>query len=379
MTHVAIDGRAISDPQRSGYKTYSQGLLKALLSVPRGQTYTVYTDRPSAAMSQELSNANVTVVIAPPLLGLPIREQILVPRRLRKDRADVAHFTCNTMPLHSSIPSVVTIHDLIQLDAWRSDKSLTPRQRAVTYYSALALRRGARRARVVITVSNETAKQLRMRLGISPQRLRVIYSAPRPIYTASGPADCRPEGTERSYILGVGSSGAHKNVNILLRAYALLPTKLKRCVALVLVCANQTTARVLSKSADELGVVATFLTNVDDAQLAGLFRGATLFVFPSSQEGFGLPVLEAMACGAPVVAARASAIPEIAGGAALLCAPGDPVSLAQGLQSVCEDPALRRALVDLGLKNAARFSWERCASETAAVYEDARRSLAVNG
>jgi alpha-1,3-rhamnosyl/mannosyltransferase len=170
--------------------------------------------------------------------------------------------------------------------------------------------------------------------------------------------------------LALGSADPRKNMPALVRAYAQLPADLRTKTSLAIVCTHQSLEPRLAGLVDSLNTASRvrFLHQVSADSLVALYNEAALFVFPSIQEGFGLPLLEAMACGTPIVAADNSAIPEIAGDAALLVDPMDADAMAGRMRRVLTDAPLRAALVRAGLRRAATFSWERCARETVDAY-----------
>jgi glycosyltransferase involved in cell wall biosynthesis len=268
---------------------------------------------------------------------------------------------------------VTTVHDLIPL---RLPRLVPWRHRwAVRALLGSALRR----ARQVIAVSEATRGELLARYRLPADRVRVVPEAAAARFTppsAGVLAEARARhGLEAPYVLFVGLLEPKKNLPALLDAVA----RLRRAGAwgptqLVLAGAPGWGTEGLAAAAHRLGLDGTvrFLGAVADADLPALYGGALAFAFPSLWEGFGLPVLEAMASGTPVVASRRGALPEVTGGAALLVEP-EASPLAEALGSLLADRALRERLRAAGLARAAFFSWERTATETLSVYRAAAR------
>jgi glycosyltransferase involved in cell wall biosynthesis len=246
-------------------------------------------------------------------------------------------------------------------------------------YQRLAIRRAAAGAAVVVTVSEASGRRIVERLGVDPARVLVTREAARPLFRRIEDADAvdrvrRAYGLARPFILAFASSDPRKNVGGLVDAFATARVAAGGCT-LAVVASCPRLAGEFEGRVSRLGLSSSvrFLTGVSDEELAALYNGATVFVLPSFEEGFGLPLLEAMACGTPVIAFDNSSIPEITGGAALLVPTGSTDELARRMAEAITDAALRRRLADLGLARAREFSWERCARETLAAYERAAR------
>jgi len=261
-----------------------------------------------------------------------------LPRAARA--LDVLHCPTFRGPVRSDVPVVVTVHDLAVLRHPGTFNQWTRR------YSRLAVPRVARSARRVIAVSEFTRGEIVELLGVPAERIDIVPNAVGPPFVANGPA------AEGEYVLAVGTLEPRKNLAAAQRAAQRLGVPLK----------------VVGARGWGDVQVDGWLGRVSDDELAALYRGAQCLVYPSLYEGFGIPVLEAMACATPVVTGAGGATEEVAGGAAVLVDPRDPASIATGIE---EAAARREELRDLGLERAARFTWERVAAETRAVYERA--------
>jgi glycosyltransferase involved in cell wall biosynthesis len=237
----------------------------------------------------------------------------------------------------------------------------------------------ARRAAAVITVSQASKAAIIHHLPISPERVFVTHEAANPVMRPVHERAHIDEVLGRyrlpvHFILAIGSADPRKNIAALLQAYAHLPAHIQERFLLAIVWTHNYLAPELAEQAAALGIThrLRFLERVPDEDLAALYSAASMFVFPSLYEGFGLPVLEAMSCGTPVIAADNSSIPEIAGDAALLVAAQDQPTIAAAITRVATDIALRERLTVSGLRQASRFSWAQCAHATIAVYERVR-------
>lgn len=294
-------------------------------------------------------------------------------RRLRRGRG-LLHLTSHHLARYGPFaarPYVVTVHDLIrQHDVWGGEPLISApnaRDRAL-----LALdRRGIRRAAACIAVSDHTRTQVVEHLGVPADRVAVVYAGID--HDRFRPVAGRP--LDDPYVLFVGSEQPRKDLPTLLAAFAVLkrdPAFGRLRLAKVGAAGHPEapfrapTLRAIDELRLERDVV--LAGRVADDELPRWYSAAACLVLPSRHEGFGLPPVEAMACGCPVIVSSAGALPEVAGDAALVVPPRDPPALADAMRSVLSDPARAARLRRRGLRHAARFTWERAARETHAVY-----------
>jgi alpha-1,3-rhamnosyl/mannosyltransferase len=237
------------------------------------------------------------------------------------------------------------------------------------YYRQVG-QRVARSARAILTPSFTARDCIVRDLGIAPKQVTVVYNAPRREYAPADPAATKAflerHGLRPGYVLGLGSFDPRKNLSGLADAHAELPDTMRDDHPLV-IAGSMPPPRVQQRVAHR----ARLLGPLQNEDMAPLYSAAAVFVFPSHDEGFGLPLLEAMACGTPVVATRCSSIPEIVADAALLADPGTGHALAASIAQVLSDPQRRADLTRRGYERAQEFSWERCARETLTVYRRA--------
>ncbi len=298
-------------------------------------------------------------------------EQIVAPFTTSRAHLDVLFCPVNVVPLTGSVPSVVTVHDLAFLaypEAFHAAKRR---------YLAAMTRLSVRRARRVIAVSAHTRDDLIRHFGVRPERIAVIPNAADERYRpADDPGEVARFKAENHlpdrFILFVGTLEPRKNVRRLIEAFASLGAE-DAAVKLVIVGAAGWLTSDLAPLVRlrGLGDRIVFTGYVSDDDLPRWYRAATLFCYPSLYEGFGLPVLEAMACGAPVVTSRTSSLPEVAGDAALLVDPTDVRDLARALQSLLADDVRRAEMSAAGIARSRLFSWDRTATATLDVIRDA--------
>jgi glycosyltransferase involved in cell wall biosynthesis len=325
-----------------------------------------------------LSNRSVAVPAGPRVAVYPRRRcgvrsiwmQLLLPGILRELRPDLVHFTNYLAPLASRVPYVVSFHDMT-LSMFPQHHTL--KKRLLTS-SLLPL--VARRARMILTPSESTRRDVVRLLGVPPERVRVIPYAAAPSFRRAGEG---PEllnerfGVTPPYFLYVGTLEPRKNLVRALRAFARAFPDPDAGQRFVLVGERGWKYRETLREAarPELAGRVQFLGYVAEELLPLLYTHATALVYPSLYEGFGLPVVEAMACGTPVLTSRSSSLAEIAAGAALLVDPADETALAEGLRALAQDAELRGRLAASGLARAREFSWQRTGTETVAAYRAA--------
>jgi glycosyltransferase involved in cell wall biosynthesis len=301
-----------------------------------------------------------------------LRLLFYIPQGLKAQRIDVFHgFDHLGVPLFAKVGRyVATIHDMIPL-LW--PQWVTRKHRLVV---SAAYQRLGRQADVVITPSEATKADVVRHLRINPERIEVIPWGCEQRFQPMPDRDRFAAVRQKyqlpvRYLLFVGTLEPRKNLTTLLRAFAMLRTARHRD-ELKLVVAGRlgwlytdilTTVRRLA-----LADAVIFTGFVDDEDLPHLYRGAELFVFPSLYEGFGLPILEAMASGVPVVMSNTASMPEVAGDAAILVSPHDPQAIAEGMARVLAEDQLRQVLTQKGLARARCFTWERTAQRTLEVY-----------
>jgi glycosyltransferase involved in cell wall biosynthesis len=365
---LAVDLRP-GGPYATGIGVYTRNLLLALARQADGfRLLGVCHKRPRGA--EELEAAGVAIEVQPAPLGL-IWQQVQLPRRLARGDVDLYWSPLMTLPLSSrvkTIPAVVTLHDLTTV--------LYPETHtAKTRFTILPfLEPSLERARRIVAVSQATAADLAFHFPACASRVRVVYEGVDPVFTPGSREEIAairreleaPEG----YILYVGTLEPRKNVGALLAAWEALRFEDPATPPLVLAGGAGWHSDALRARIATLKGVRS-LGRVDDDRLVRLFQGARVFAYPSVYEGFGLPPLEAMACGVPTVVSSASSLPEVVGDAGVQVDPHDAEGLASALKKILDDPARAADLSRRGLLRAARFRWEDAARELAEVFREA--------
>lgn len=384
--HVGINAQLLAftgDYRAAGLSQHIEDLITGLLALADDTRYTLYVgpgarDRPRSFARSLRAEIRETRW---PTLQPEARiawEQVALPIRARRDALDLLHCPVLIQPLLAPVPTVVTAHDLIFLRY----PDRFPRLKRL-YLRALAARslRGARR---VIAVSEATKRDVTALLGIPAEKITVVpngvdtrrfYRRP-PEKVAAFRAE---HGLPERMILYVGTLEPRKNLPLLLRAYAAARADLGGA-QLVIGGGKGWYYEEIFRVARELGLTdgpgaVRFAGYVPDGELPMWYNSATAFVYPSEYEGFGLPPLEAMACGTPVITADRAALPEVVGDAGLLIDPSSADALAEALRAVLCRPEVAGRLAAAGVARAARFPWSATAAATLAVYHAALAPL----
>jgi len=368
---IAIDAHSVGS-QLAGNETYAVNLIEALAAVDQSNQYTLYVTRQSAIdrFANRWPNFNVKRTVPhTPLVRIPVT----LSAELRRNPVDVLHVQYTAPPL-APCPVVVTIHDL---SFEHLPETFNRRSRAQL---RLTVRRTARKAAQILTLSEFSRRDIVDTYRIAPNRVSVTPAAApshfKPIEDETELRKIREiYGIERDYILSVSSIQPRKNLIRLIEAYSCLRGSRPegKLPQLVLVgkrgwLDNETFRAAQRHSANN---DIAFTGYVAEKDLPALYSGATCFVYPSFFEGFGLPVLEAMQCGAPVIAGNRTSIPEVVGKAGLLFDPFDTNSLVQALTRMLDNSEYRAALRIQGLERAREFDWKQTARMTLQAYQKA--------
>jgi glycosyltransferase involved in cell wall biosynthesis len=368
---VAIDTRKIHD---FGIGTYIRNLLRQLARIDRDTEYVLLCREPDLGIAAQLGPNFRSV--REPSPNYSLREQIHVPWVLRRERPDVYHAPHYVLPPAVRCRSVVTIHDCIHL----MFPQYLPNKAAYAYARA-SMWAAARRSDRILTVSEASKRDILSLFNVKPEKIVVVYNAIDEHFSATPSEEHVARIRERyqldhKFVLYVGNIKPHKNLVRLIEAFAEL-RRTHDDLKLLIIGDEISKLPALRRAVHrhKLHKYVRFLGYLKDDTLTVLYRLASVFVFPSLYEGFGLPPLEAMASGTPVVTSNVSSLPEVTGDAAVLVDPYDVDSIGDGMRRILDDPRLAEELRSKGLKRAREFSWERSVEKTQRVY----REVAADG
>jgi len=359
---IALDCRTVTAP-KTGDRTYALNLSRALAEVDPDNEYFLYTWEATTLTHLRRPRFHPVVLPAVPRWTWT---PFVFPRDLARKRADVAHVQYFVPPV-APCPLVTTIHDV----AFRRYPKLFPIKHRLLLNWLVPL--AARHAAAVLTGSEATKRDLVEFYALPPEKIHVTPYAADASYGPMDRADARRAvqrrlGVPVPYLLSVGVLQPRKNLPRLVRAYNRIAEAVPH--RLVLTGKEGWAGDELREAVGEAppGKEPLFTGYVADADLPALYAGADLFVYPSLYEGFGLPPLEAMACGTPVLTSNVSSLPEVVGEAGVTVDPLDEAAIAEALAALLADPARRQALAEAGLERARRFDWKHTARQTLDVY-----------
>jgi glycosyltransferase involved in cell wall biosynthesis len=354
-----------------GMETYARELIRGLREVGPDLELTAFVSREGADWPQDISTVVVPVNSSNRVQWV-LGEQRHLPGLAKREGVDLVHSLATTGPGRGAFKRIATVHDLIY--------KVHPEAHfgVISMGMRVLVPLSVKRATRVIAVSQTTADDLRNLLHVKPERIDVV---PNGVGT---PPDVEPlpeaelrrrhDLGDRPFVLCTSAKRPHKNLLRLLDALAAIPAERRPAAILTGYPTEHETE--LNERAAALGITADvrILGWVEQAELESLYAAAACLVFPSLYEGFGLPVLEAMARGVPVATSNRSSLPEVAGDAALLFDPEDVGAMTSAIERLLSDAAERERLIALGYEQAKRFTWEACARGTLASYERALSS-----
>jgi glycosyltransferase involved in cell wall biosynthesis len=365
---IAIDARKLRD---YGIGTYVRNLLRQLARQDRTTEYVVLCHDADAGIANELG-PNFRAV-RERAAGYSVREQLTVPLDLRRERAQLFHAPHYVLPPLTPCRAVVTIHDCIHL---RFPQYLPSR---IGYaYARASLWTATHRAARVITVSEASKRDILRYFRVPESRIDVIYNAIDDRFWEPPAAEDMERVRQRyqlnaPFILYAGNIKPHKNLERLIEAFHLLRHDEGLKDVQLLIIGDEISKYAMLRRAvhrHKLHKHVRFFGFVPHQTLAALYRLADVFVFPSLYEGFGLPPLEAMASGTPVITSNVSSLPEVVGVAALMIDPYEPAAIADAIRRVLAEPDLRATLRARGLARARQFSWERSIKRVREIYDE---------
>jgi glycosyltransferase involved in cell wall biosynthesis len=369
--HIAIDAHSVG-AQLAGNETYAVNLIEALAGIDQTNEYTLFVTKRTAIhrFNDRWPNFKVNQTFPhTPLVRIPLT----LSAALRRRRVDVLHVQY-TAPPFAPCPVVATIHDL---SFEHLPETFKRRSRAQLQ---LTVRRTARRARQILTLSEFSRRDIIETYNVDPGRVFVTPAAAPPHFSPiTSSTELRrirtTYGIERDYILSLGSIQPRKNLVRLIKAYSSLRQLRPEGVLPQLVVAGKRgwlekdTLRAAGES--ELSRDILFIGYVPEEDLPGLYSGSVCFAYPSYFEGFGLPLVEAMQCGAPVIAGNRTSLPEVVSDAGVLFDPFSETEIARALSQIIENPGYRDELRRKGIERARAFNWQTTARLTLQAYERA--------
>lgn len=371
---IAIEAQRIFRKKKGGMDVVAVETIKHLQKIDKENEYIIYAapgDEKNYTIS-ETSNFKIKF-----FKGFTYAdwEQVWLPLQLLKDKPDILHCTSNTAPLIGSVPKVVTVHDIIYLEkkCWPVNSNLY--QRFGNYYRSWVVPQVIKNAEQIVTVSQFEKKNISSYFSLDEWKVKVISNAANENFKRveeKGLLDKvrRKYILPAQYILFLGNTEPRKNMRNLIKAYAILLKNNSKAPDLVI---TNISKDVLSKILSEINLVdiinkISLVGYVDCEDLPALYSLAEFFIYPSLREGFGLPLLESMACGTPVITSSVSSMPEIAGEAALLADPNNPESISDAMFTYLTNSSVKQEMIRLGYDRSLEFTWLQSAKNLLEVY-----------
>lgn len=369
---IGINALYLLPGKVGGSETYVRNLVKSLSELGGKNEYFVFINKESAGIFEKIAPGVKTVLCPINAASRPVRilwEQVVLPFQAGQYKLDILLSAGLTAPFFHPVKSLVVIYDLQHVNQPQNfSKPYLFFLKTIIYLSA-------KRSDGVITISKKSKEDIERFYSIRPERIGITYMATDTgafrKRTSQEIASVRARyGLPDRFVLYIASSLPHKNYERLLEAFKIVSEKDKE-IKLVLIGARDYGQNSISKKIDSLGLKdrVSFLGWLPFEDIPVIYSASEAFVFPSLHEGFGIPIIEAFACGVPVVCSNIEPLIEVAGGAARLVDPYDANAIAEGIASVLSDKGLRERLIGAGIKRAADFSWEKTARDTLSIVD----------
>ena len=380
---IGIEGQRLFRKKKHGMDMVALELIKNLQRIDHHNEYIVFV-KPDEDRQCIPKAGNFKIVELRSWLGYPGWEQWELPRAAKREGCDVLHCTSNTGPIFSEVPLVTTLHDIIYLESISIfNKAGSWYQKLGNMYRRYFVPPVIKKSKRVITVSNYEKHRIKEYFGFNDNRLRAVYNGvgehfkkvtDHKLLKAIGNEYDLPE----RFFFFLGNTDPKKNTEGVLRAFALFNEHYPGQYQLVMLDydENELQRLLVAIGYPNLRESIHLLGYVPNEQLPAIINQCSIFLYPSLRESFGIPILEGMACGVPVVTSNTSSMPEIAGeGAALIIDPFKPREIANAMQTLVEDQLLANMLSEKGIQRAKHFSWKAMAENVLALYEDVYNDL----
>lgn len=369
---IGIEAQRIFRKKKHGMDIVALEMIKALQNLDRENEYFIFVkpDEDTTCL-QETANFKIIEVYGRTYADW---EQYSLPKALQKTGIELLHCTSNTAPLSVSVPLVLTLHDIIYLERVSFRGSFY--QNAGNLYRRFVVPKVVRHAQKVLTVSHYEKTRIAQKLQVPPTQLEVAYNGIHPrfqVYSDNSQLDfvAKHYGLPRNFIFFLGNKAPKKNMENVLKAYSIYRDITSDFYPLVIAESNQKHLTTLLKKigAPELEEDIVLTGYIPQDHLPFIYNLSNLFLYPSLRESFGIPIIEAMACGTPVITSNTSAMPEIAKSAAQLVNPLDSGEIALAIKEILRKETLQKNLIRRGLKRATYFSWTNTAREALKAYK----------
>lgn len=369
---IAIEAQRIFRKEKHGMDFVVLEILRRLPKLAPQDEFFVFVAPGNDECLQESSNLHIIQLSCPG--GYPMWEQVALPSAVRKLKPDVLHCTSNTAPIFCSCPLMITLHDIIFLEK-QAQKNKSLYQGLGRLYRKLVVPAVVPHCKKIITVSNYEKARIAKAFPLEDGVLSAVYNGFGSQFHPMEKADAQK--TASKYISGrylffLGNTDPKKNTDNVMRAYAMYLDQSAEKLPLLVADLSAEKAAAIAQQAGVPQVMEHiklpgYIANTD---LPAIYNAADAFLYPSLRESFGIPLLEAMACGTPVISANTSCIPEIAGNAGILVNPLEPGAIADALLHLEKDAAYREDVISKGMERAKEFNWDSTAAKVLEIYHN---------
>lgn len=369
---IGIEVQRIFRPKKHGMEVVALELIRQIQQLDNENEYILFAkDDADRQCVSETGNFKIKTI---PSYTYADWEQLRLPASVKKNKIDLLHCTCNTAPIKLSVPLLLTLHDIIYLE--KVDFKGTAYQNFGNLYRRFVVPKVVAKSTIVITVSDFERQTILEKLKLPEDKVKVIYNAVNKRFNSGFSEDeiitfKKKYNLPQNFLLFLGNTAPKKNTPNVIKAFADYCTQAKDIIPLVILDYNKA---LVEEMLSELGVSQfskyfIFPGYVSPVEMPLMYNAATVFLYPSLRESFGLPILEAMGCGAPVITSNTSSMPEVAADAALLIDPFKPEQITESIISILSDKELRLSLKEKGKARAAEFTWEASAKKLLSIYE----------
>ena len=376
MMKIGIEGQRLFRKKKHGMDMVALELIKNLQKIDKKNEYVIFVKTDEDVCLEDTENFKIISLKANNYISW---EQIILPKAVKKENCDILHCTSNTAPLNINIPLIVTLHDIIYLESISIFKKAgTWYQKLGNMYRRFIVPKVMKKAQKVITVSNFEKNRINHFFNFHKENNKLVA-----IYNGVGEHFKIIENKENlenfkkkhdlpeKFFFFLGNTDPKKNVKNVLKAYDLFTENNKKIPLVILDFDRKELKKILASiNADHLINDIQLLGYIPNAELPALYNLAKVFLYPSLRESFGIPILEAMACGTPVITSNTSSMPEISDNAGILINPQKPEEIKNQMENLLKDKELYNLKIEQGLKRSEDFSWENMARNVLKLYEN---------
>jgi len=369
---IAIEVQRLFRAKKHGMEIVALELLKQIQVLDQTNQYRLFA-KDDVDRNCVLPSANFSIQTVSSLTYADW-EQVKLPRAVKNFKPDFLHCTCNTAPLFTSIPIILTLHDIIYLE--KVDFKGTAYQNFGNIYRRMVVPRVAKKSKLVITVSQYEKETIVKKLELPDEKVQVVYNAVHQRFNNRYAKEVvenfrQSHRLPERFILFLGNTAPKKNTTNVIKAFVDYCRNYPTVVPLVILDYDKNEVIALLNELNAASNIEHFIFPgyIPSAEMPLMYNTATLFLYPSLRESFGLPILEAMGCGTAVITSNTSSMPEVSGGAALLVDPYQPEEIMEAMHHILSDDALRTSYVEKGLRRAAEFTWEASARRLLQLYD----------